>query len=130
VLEFPIAAHIADSFRAGRVFLVRDARPRVAADRGPQRQHRHPGRHNLACKPAAVVKGTAGAGLLDTYDQERRPTGRLMMSQALARFGTRMAPGQGPAVPLTTARSRWATGTAPRPSREPAATRGRCRRRS
>ena len=51
---------------------------------------RHPGRHNLACKPAAVVKGTARAGLLDTYDQERRPTGRLTMSQALARFGTRV----------------------------------------
>jgi putative polyketide hydroxylase len=52
--------------------------------------------HNLAWKLAAVVKGTAGAGLLDTYDQERRRTGLLTMDQALARFGTRVAAGAGP----------------------------------
>ena len=54
--------------------------------------------HNLAWKLAAVVKGTAGAGLLDTYDQERRPTGLHTMGHAMARFGTRVAAGQGPEV--------------------------------
>jgi putative polyketide hydroxylase len=52
--------------------------------------------HNLAWKLAAVFKGTAGAGLLDTHDQERRRTGLLTMDQALARFGTRVAAGAGP----------------------------------
>jgi hypothetical protein len=48
----------------------------LAADRGPGRQHRHPDAHSLAWRlAAAVVKGTAGAGLLDTYDQERRSIG-------------------------------------------------------
>jgi putative polyketide hydroxylase len=98
VLDVPITAHIAHRYRAGRVFLVGDAAHAwpptggLGADTGIQDAH------NLAWKLAAVLKGTAGAGLLDTYDQERRPTGLLTMGAAMARFATRMAPGQGPEV--------------------------------
>jgi FAD binding domain len=57
----------------------------LAADRGPGRQHRHPDAHSLAWRlAAAVVKGTAGAGLLDTYDRERRSIGRLTTGQGWA----------------------------------------------
>jgi putative polyketide hydroxylase len=54
--------------------------------------------HNLAWKLAAVLRGQAGPALLDTYDEERRPTGLLTMQQAFARFGSRM--GAGAEVPL------------------------------
>jgi putative polyketide hydroxylase len=71
-------------------------RPHLAADRAWAPTPGIQDAHNLAWKLAAVVKGTAGAGLLDTYDQERRRTGLLTMDQALARFGTRVAAGAGP----------------------------------
>ena len=37
--------------------------------------------HNLAWKLAAVVKGEAGPGLLDTYEAERRPLSRLIVAR-------------------------------------------------
>jgi putative polyketide hydroxylase len=75
-----------------------------------------------------VVKGTAGAGLLNTYDQERRPIGLLTMGQAMARIATPMAAGEGPAVLDDGAVS---LGYQYRSSAMPGATdptRGRCRR--
>ena len=76
---------VADSFRAGRVFLAGDA------------AHVHPpaggfgantgihDSHNLAWKLAAVLQGKAGAALLDTYDPERRLVGEAMAEQAMVR---------------------------------------------
>lgn len=64
---------IADSYRAGRIFIAGDA------------AHSHPpyggygintgfeDARNLAWKLAAAVGGWAGPGLLDSYDAERRP---------------------------------------------------------
>lgn len=75
VLGFPIGAHAARRYRAGRVFLAGDA-VRVWPPTG----------------------GLAGPALLDTYEQERRPVRQLTMGQALARFGTRMGPDAGPAI--------------------------------
>jgi putative polyketide hydroxylase len=49
--------------------------------------------HNLAWKLAAVLNGQGGSDLLDTYHDERQPTGELTMQQAFARFGSRMGPG-------------------------------------
>jgi putative polyketide hydroxylase len=98
VLAFPVAAHIAASFRAGRVFLVGDAAHTWPPTIGLGANTGIQDAHNLAWKLAAVGKGTAGPGLLDTYDAERRPTGLLTMGQALARLGTRMAARHGPEV--------------------------------
>jgi 2-polyprenyl-6-methoxyphenol hydroxylase-like FAD-dependent oxidoreductase len=76
---------VAEQFRVGRVFLAGDA------------AHVHPpaggfgantgihDAHNLAWKLAAVLRGWAGDGLLDTYDKERRPLGTAMAEQALVR---------------------------------------------
>ena len=98
VLGFPIAAHIAHRYRAGRVFLVGDAAHTWPPTGGQGANAGIQDAHNLAWKLATVLKGTAGAGLLDTYGQERRRTGLLTMGAAMARFATRMAPGHGPEV--------------------------------
>ncbi|MBV8933855.1 MAG: FAD-dependent monooxygenase, partial [Kutzneria sp.] len=42
--------------------------------------------HNLAWKLAAVHKGEAGAGLLDTYAQEREPVAAATVDQAMRRL--------------------------------------------
>jgi FAD binding domain len=48
--------------------------------------------HNLARKLAAVVGGTAGTGLLDIYDAERRPVCDLVIEQAYMRYVLRVDP--------------------------------------
>jgi hypothetical protein len=48
--------------------------------------------HNLAWKLAAVLQGTAGPQLLDTYDTERRPLGSLTVEQAYTRYVLRVNP--------------------------------------
>jgi len=46
--------------------------------------------HNLSWKLALVSRGLAGAGLLDTYEQERRPIAALTVEQAYTRYVTRV----------------------------------------
>ncbi|MFE0021555.1 FAD-dependent monooxygenase [Amycolatopsis sp. NPDC059021] len=76
---------VAETFRVRRVFLAGDA------------AHVHPpaggfgantgihDAHNLAWKLAAVLRGTAGDALLDSYDAERRRVGEAMAEQAMIR---------------------------------------------
>jgi putative polyketide hydroxylase len=98
VLGFPIGAHVARHYRAGRVFLAGDAAHVWPPTGGLGANAGIQDAHNLAWKLAVVLGGQAGQGLLGTYDQERRPVGVLTMGQALARFGTRMGPDAGPAL--------------------------------
>lgn len=76
---------IADAYRTGRVFIAGDA------------AHSHPpyggyglnagleDARNLGWKLAAVLQGWGGAGLLDSYDAERRPVFRSTMDDFIAR---------------------------------------------
>ncbi len=75
------STRIADAFRKGPVLLVGDAA-----------HVRTPGGNlgegfgdvfNLGWKLAAVLQGTAGDALLDTYDQERRPHNERVAAHAL-----------------------------------------------
>lgn len=101
LLGFTIGAQLAHSYRAGRVFLVGDAARIVPPTGGLGGSTGIQDTHNLAWKLAAVLHGQAGPGLLDSYADERRPVGRLVMEQALARFQFRMAQGAGgQAAPL------------------------------
>ncbi|MER0443404.1 FAD-dependent monooxygenase [Streptomyces sp. Edi4] len=93
VLGFPISAHVARTYRSGRIFLAGDAARTQPPTGGFGGSTAIQDSHNLAWKLAAVLKGRAGPGLLDTYDAERRPYGMLAMQQAFARFGDRMASG-------------------------------------
>ncbi len=72
---FSFAAQVADSFRSDRVFLVGDAAHRMTPRGGAGMNTAIHDAHNLAWKLAFVMRGLAGQGLLDTYEQERRPIG-------------------------------------------------------
>jgi len=98
VLSFPIGAHVAGSYRSGRVFLAGDAAHICPPTGGLGANAGIQDAHNLAWKLGLVLSGRAGGALLDTYDAERRCVGMLTMGQALARFGSRMGPAAGPAI--------------------------------
>ena len=93
VLGFSIGAQLARRYRVGRVFLAGDAARINPPTGGLGGNTGIQDAHNLGWKLAAVLGGQAGPELLDTYHEERRPTGLLTMQQALARFGSRMGPG-------------------------------------
>jgi 2-polyprenyl-6-methoxyphenol hydroxylase-like FAD-dependent oxidoreductase len=76
------------SYRSGRVFLAGDA-AHVHSPAGGQGMNTGlQDGANLGWKLAAVVRGTADPGLLDTYHAERYPVGRfvLRMSHGLLRL--------------------------------------------
>jgi putative polyketide hydroxylase len=93
ILGFEIAAQLAERFRDGRVFLVGDAAHSMpptgafGASTGIQDAH------NLTWKLAAVLDRTAGPGLLDTYEAERRPVARFTIDYALAELQGRSGDG-------------------------------------
>jgi putative polyketide hydroxylase len=83
------------------VFLVGDAAHIVPPTGGLGGSTGVQDTHNLAWKLSAVLHGQAGPGLLDSYHDERRAIGELVMRQALARFQFRMTQeGGGGSVPL------------------------------
>lgn len=87
VMPWQAAAYTADRFRHGRVFLVGDAAhvmPPTGAFGGNTGIH---DAHNLAWKLAAVLGGTAGPELLDTYQAERKPVVERITTEALLRLG-------------------------------------------
>jgi len=85
VLPWRMAAQVADRYRDGRVFLIGDAAHVVPPMGGFGMNTGIADAHNLAWKLAAVRRG-AGPGLLDTYEQERRPVALSAMDQVLLRM--------------------------------------------
>lgn len=73
ITRWAIEGMLASKFRAGRVFLVGDAAHRHPPTGGLGLTSGIQDAHNLCWKIAAVLKGDAGDGLLDTYEDERRP---------------------------------------------------------
>lgn len=73
VATWTMTAQVAPRFRGGRVFLVGDAAHRFPPTGGLGLNTGVADAHNLAWKLAAVERGTADAGLLDSYERERRP---------------------------------------------------------
>jgi putative polyketide hydroxylase len=65
---------VAKRFRVGRVFLTGDAAARLSPAGGLGLNTGLQAAHNLAWKLAAVVRGEAGEGLLDSYEAERFPS--------------------------------------------------------
>ncbi len=78
-------------FQDGRIFLAGDAAHVMPPNGGFGGNTGIHDAYDLAWKLAFVIKGVAGAGLLDTYDDERRPTCALTVEQAYTRYVTRTA---------------------------------------
>lgn len=88
---------LADRFADSRVFLVGDAAHTVSPLGAFGLNTGIADAHNLAWKLAAVHKGDAGPGLLDTYAQEREPVAAATLDQAMRRLADpRLHWGQGP----------------------------------
>ncbi|CAN5728466.1 FAD-dependent oxidoreductase [soil metagenome] len=84
--RWELSALIADRFADRRIFLAGDAAHTLPPSRGGFGANTGiDDAHNLAWKLAAVLDGTAGAPLLDTYDAERRPVAWLRHDQIFAR---------------------------------------------
>ena len=85
-------SRIADKFQVGRVFLAGDAAHLQPPFFGQGMNSGLRDATNLAWKLAAVLRGVAGAGLLDSYEAERRDHARKMVKVATM-FGRLYAPG-------------------------------------
>ncbi|MFJ6433621.1 FAD-dependent monooxygenase [Streptomyces sp. NPDC091416] len=86
VLPWRPRSAAADSFTAGRVFLVGDAAHTVSPMGAFGLNTGVADAHNLAWKLAAVHHGEAGARLLDTYAHEREPVAAATLDQAMRRM--------------------------------------------
>ena len=91
-MRWTAAAAHASRFRDRRVFLAGDAAHVMPPTGGFGGNTGIGDAHNLAWKLAAVVGGTAGAALLDTYDAERRPVCDLIVEQSYTRYVLRVDP--------------------------------------
>ncbi|GAA3025609.1 FAD-dependent oxidoreductase [Streptosporangium longisporum] len=76
-------AKVATAFRAGPVFLAGDAAHVATPQGGFGMNCGIQDAHNLAWKLAAVLRGTAGEELLDTYEAERRPVAVRTVDESL-----------------------------------------------
>jgi 2-polyprenyl-6-methoxyphenol hydroxylase-like FAD-dependent oxidoreductase len=92
VQRWSAAAAWASSFQDRRVFLAGDAAHVMPPTGGFGGNTGVADAHNLAWKLAAVLQGTAGPGLLETYDAERRPVSSMVVEQAYARYVLRVDP--------------------------------------
>nr|WP_233153261.1 FAD-dependent monooxygenase [Kineosporia sp. R_H_3] len=80
----------ATRYRAGRVFCMGDATHRHPPSNGLGSNTSVQDAYNLAWKLALVLRGTAGEGLLDSYDAERAPVGKqivLRANKSIEEFG-------------------------------------------
>jgi 2,4-dichlorophenol 6-monooxygenase len=80
----------ATRYRAGRVFCMGDAVHRHPPSNGLGSNTSVQDAYNLCWKLAHVLRGTAGPGLLDSYDAERAPIGRqivLRANKSIEEFG-------------------------------------------
>ncbi|WP_280254623.1 FAD-dependent monooxygenase [Nocardia wallacei] len=104
VSNWTVDAVNAQRYRHGRVFLAGDAAHKLPPAAGLGLNTAIQDAHNLAWKIAAVRRGHAGPGLLDTYDTERRPIGRRNLDWAVgiianSELMSEAALGLGPHVP-------------------------------
>ncbi|MFD8818471.1 FAD-dependent oxidoreductase, partial [Streptomyces sp. NPDC059627] len=91
------AERVAERYSSGRVFLAGDSAHEMSPTGAFGSNTGIQDAHNLAWKLAAVLDGWAGAGLLDSYDAERRPVALATSARASARSVEHSHPGFAPA---------------------------------
>ncbi|WZH46686.1 FAD binding domain-containing protein [Fusarium acuminatum] len=74
---------VATEYRQGRVFLAGDAAHRHPPASGLGSNTCVQDAYNLSWKLAAVIKGQAGEGILESYNQERQPIGKQIVDHAI-----------------------------------------------
>ncbi|MFD3538291.1 FAD-dependent oxidoreductase [Streptomyces sp. NPDC058662] len=90
------AERVAQHFASGRVFLAGDAAHEMSPTGAFGSNTGIQDGHNLAWKVAAVLNGSAGIGLLDTYEVERLPVAKATSERASARSAEHSHPGYAP----------------------------------
>ena len=83
ISTWTMTSQVAERYRDGQVFLVGDAAHRFPPTGGLGLNSGVQDAHNLCWKIAMVERGKAAAGLLDTYEEERRPVAQNNASQSL-----------------------------------------------
>ncbi|MCW5745791.1 MAG: FAD-dependent monooxygenase [Alphaproteobacteria bacterium] len=83
VLPWRMQARLAERFRVGRVFLAGDAAHPLPPTGGQGMNTGIADVHNLAWKLALVLRGVAPAGLLNSYEDERRPAAQANVDQSV-----------------------------------------------
>ena len=91
--SYTFRARLASRFQAGRIFLLGDAAHLTPPFIGQGLAAGLRDADNLAWKLAHVLTGRAGAGLLASYETERRPHARALINKAV-RVGWAMTGGQ------------------------------------
>jgi 2-polyprenyl-6-methoxyphenol hydroxylase-like FAD-dependent oxidoreductase len=86
---FWFAAQLAETFRAGRVFLAGDAAHRVTPRGGTGMNTAIADGYDLGWKLAWVLHGWAGPDLLDSYEAERRPVAEHNVTRSADPAGSR-----------------------------------------
>ena len=95
VQRWSATADWAERFSDGRILLAGDSVHVMPPTGGFGGNTGVQDAYDLAWKLAAVLDGTAGPGLLDTYDTERRPVGSFTVEQAYTRYVLRLDPSLG-----------------------------------
>ncbi|MER5873252.1 FAD-dependent monooxygenase [Streptomyces sp. NPDC002044] len=90
------AERVAQRYSSGRVFLAGDAAHEMSPTGAFGSNTGIQDGHNLAWKIAAVLDGSAGIELLDTYEAERLPVARATSERASARSAEHSHPGYAP----------------------------------
>jgi putative polyketide hydroxylase len=83
VSPWEASAIVADSYRAGNVFLTGDAAHEMPPTGGFGMNTGVQDVHNLTWKIAAVLRGKADEALLDSYHDERQPLAEITTKNAL-----------------------------------------------
>ncbi|MPY56182.1 FAD-dependent monooxygenase [Streptomyces spongiae] len=86
------SARVASRYRSGRLLLAGDAAHVNPPSGGLGMNAGIQDVHNLVWKLVAVVRGQADEGLLDTYEQERRPTAVRTVAEAVRNHEYEEAP--------------------------------------
>ncbi|MFI0411618.1 FAD-dependent monooxygenase [Actinomadura sp. 3N508] len=84
--SWEVGAWVADRFRTGRVLLAGDSAHVMPPTGGFGGNMGVQDAHNLAWKLALVLRGIADPGLLESYEQERRPVAELTVEQGVIRY--------------------------------------------
>jgi 2,4-dichlorophenol 6-monooxygenase len=90
-----IESVVAERFQVGRTFLAGDAAHRHSPMGGLGLNTGIQDAHNLAWKLAAVIKGQASPGLLESYERERLPVCRRRVEFATFSFFNHLSVGGG-----------------------------------